>query len=97
MCCGCSKEPSHRDGSFEYTQHMFWLRNKKNNFQLRTLTWGLEMVLITYVGKCEFLFVCFFVCFLSLAIFFTKLKFSEVSFRMFFCFVFRSLLFFLQN
>ena len=23
------------DGSFEYPQHMFWLRNKKNNFQSR--------------------------------------------------------------
>ena len=22
---GCSKEPSHWDGSFEYPQHMFWL------------------------------------------------------------------------
>ena len=32
MCFGCSKEPSHRDGSFEYLQHMFWLRNKKNDF-----------------------------------------------------------------
>ena len=40
MCFGCSKEPSHRDSSFEYPQHMFWLRNKKNNFQLRTLIWG---------------------------------------------------------
>ena len=40
MCFGCSKEPSHRDGSFEYPQNMFWLRNKKNNFQLRTLNWG---------------------------------------------------------
>ena len=30
MCFGCSKEQSHRDGSFEYPQHMFWLRNKKN-------------------------------------------------------------------
>ena len=40
MCLGCSKEPSHGDGSFEYPQHMFWLRNKKNNFQLRTLIWG---------------------------------------------------------
>ena len=40
MCFGCSKEPSHRDGSFEYAQHMFWLRNKNNNFQLRTLIWG---------------------------------------------------------
>ena len=44
MCFGCLKEPSHRDGSVEYPQHMFWLRNKKNNFQnnfqLRTLIWG---------------------------------------------------------
>ena len=40
MCFGCSKEPSHRDGAFEYPQHMFWLRNKKNNCQLRTLIWG---------------------------------------------------------
>ena len=36
ICFGCSKEPSHRDGSFEYPQHMFWLRNKKVNFSLRT-------------------------------------------------------------
>ena len=28
ICLGCSKEPSHRDGSFEYPQPMFWLRNK---------------------------------------------------------------------
>ena len=40
MRFGCSKDPSHRDGYFEYPQHMFWLRNKKNNFQLRTLIWG---------------------------------------------------------
>ena len=39
MCFGCSKEPSHSDGSFECPQHMFWLRNKKFNFQLRTLIW----------------------------------------------------------
>ena len=31
------KEVSHRDGSFEYPQHMFWLRNKKNNFLVHTL------------------------------------------------------------
>ena len=31
MCFGCSKEPSHRDGSFEYPQHMFWLRKKNKN------------------------------------------------------------------
>ena len=29
MCFGCSK-----DGSFEYPQHMFRLRNKKINFQV---------------------------------------------------------------
>ena len=29
---GCSKETSQWDGSFEYLQHMFWLRNKKFNF-----------------------------------------------------------------
>ena len=40
MCFGCSKEPSHRDGSFEYSQHKFWLRNKKNNLQLHTLIFG---------------------------------------------------------
>ena len=37
MCFWCSKELSHRDGSYEYPQHMFWLRYKKNNFLLRTL------------------------------------------------------------
>ena len=41
MCFGCLKELSHRDGSFEYPQHMFWLGNKKNNFQLHTLIWEL--------------------------------------------------------
>ena len=34
MCFGCSK-----DLSFEHPQHMFWLRNKKNNFLLHTLFW----------------------------------------------------------
>ena len=33
----CSKDPSQWDGSFEYPQHMFWLRNKKNNFLVHTL------------------------------------------------------------
>ena len=28
---------SHSDGSFEYPQHMFWLRNKKSNFSLGTV------------------------------------------------------------
>ena len=29
MYSGCSKEPTHLDGSLEYPQHMFWLSNKK--------------------------------------------------------------------
>ena len=33
----CSKEPSHRDSSFEHPQHKFWLRNKKINFLVHTL------------------------------------------------------------
>ena len=37
MCFGCSKEPSHWDGSFEYPQHVFWMRNKENSFPIRTL------------------------------------------------------------
>ena len=36
ICFGCSKEPSHWDGSFEYPQNMFWLRNKKINFLVST-------------------------------------------------------------
>ena len=28
MCFGCSKELAHRDGSFEYPQHLFSLRDK---------------------------------------------------------------------
>ena len=40
MCFECSKEPSHRDSSFEYPQHKFSLRNKKNNFLLGTLIWA---------------------------------------------------------
>ena len=42
LCFGCSKEPSHWDGSFEYPPHMLWLRNKKNNFQMHTLIWRLD-------------------------------------------------------
>ena len=32
ICFGCLKELSHLNGSFEYPQHMFWMRNKKNEF-----------------------------------------------------------------
>ena len=34
ICIGCPKEPSHRDGSFEYPQSMFWLRDMKIKFLL---------------------------------------------------------------
>ena len=38
ICFGCSRELAHYDGYFEYPQHMFWLRIKKqNNFPLHTL------------------------------------------------------------
>ena len=30
ICLRCSEELSHWDDSFEYPQHMFWLRNKNN-------------------------------------------------------------------
>ena len=39
----CSKEPSHRDGSFEYSQHMFWLKNKKSNVHIHTVIWRSEL------------------------------------------------------
>ena len=41
-----------RDGSFEYPQHMFWLRNKKNNFQIRTLIWRLELFYLIFQLSC---------------------------------------------
>ena len=48
ICFGCSKEPSHRGGigSFEYAKHMFWLKNKKNNFWYALLTKGLDMDIV---------------------------------------------------
>ena len=49
ICLGCSKEPSQRDGSFEYPQHMFCLRNKKMIFLLHTLTKGLLEILLLYL------------------------------------------------
>ena len=45
MCFRCSK-PSHSDGSFEYPQHMFWLRNKKTFFSYAILSGGLNTVLL---------------------------------------------------
>ena len=41
ICFRCSKDPSHWDGSFEYPQHMFWMKNKKINiFWYELLTKG---------------------------------------------------------
>ena len=34
MCFGRSKEPSHRDGSFEYPKYMLWPRNEKTRDNL---------------------------------------------------------------
>ena len=50
MCFGCSRELSHQNGSFEYPQHMFWLRNKKNHFQLHTLIWGPGVVMLWLIS-----------------------------------------------
>ena len=38
ICLGCSKEPSHRDGSFNWPQRMFGLRNKEIIFWYAFLT-----------------------------------------------------------
>ena len=42
---GAQKNRRIYDGSLEYPQHMFWLRNKKKNkFQLHTRIWGLVYI-----------------------------------------------------
>ena len=56
MCFGCSKETYHWDYSFEYPQHMFWMRNKENSFPIHTLIWRLAHLF-------EMPFICFFVVF----------------------------------
>ena len=42
MCYGCSKAPSYLNGSFEYQQHRFWLRNKKMILKYALLSGGLD-------------------------------------------------------
>ena len=49
MCFECSKEPSHRDSSFEYPQHMFWMRNKDNSFPIHTLIWRPDCFIACFV------------------------------------------------
>ena len=53
MCLWCSKESSYSDGSFEYPQRMFWMRNeKKIDFQSALLTGGLIFpVIIQYPSR----------------------------------------------
>ena len=58
MCFGCSKEPSHRDGSFEYPQHMFWLRNKKKSVTHFFLKAGQSEVQC-FIGVVNAVFVVF--------------------------------------
>ena len=44
ICFWYLKEPSHWDGSFDYPQHMFWMRNKKVNVLVRTLKFRACMI-----------------------------------------------------
>ena len=65
ICFGCSKEPSQWDGSFEYSQHMFWLRNKKIIFWYALLTTLIEssnqsVLNISYLENCIFLTIKIF-------------------------------------
>ena len=39
--------------SFEYPQHMFWLRNKNDNFQLHTLIWRPSLIELHLVENPE--------------------------------------------
>ena len=59
MCFGCLKEPSHWDGSFEYPQHMFWMRNKENSFPICTLIWSPAH---WYNIGIKHVFLCFNIC-----------------------------------
>ena len=42
ICFGCSKEPFHQKNCLIETQHMFWLRNKNNNFRYPHFSWDLQ-------------------------------------------------------
>ena len=50
-----TKEPSHLDSSFEYPQHMFWLRNKKINFLVHTLKpdMGFSLIWIFFLSRLQ--------------------------------------------
>ena len=40
ICFRCSKEPHHCEDSFEHPQYMFWVKNKKINFNYTLLSGG---------------------------------------------------------
>ena len=46
MCFGCSKEPSHQDGSLEYPQHVFVYKENKKSLKCPLLSGELEYCLI---------------------------------------------------
>ena len=48
ICCGYSKEPSQRDGSFEHPKHMFKLTGKEINTNLGTQTILIWTYVITF-------------------------------------------------
>ena len=56
------KEPSHWNGSFEYPQHMFWLRNKKILFSYTLISGGLTQDRMLFDN---ILFAFFVLCFFS--------------------------------
>ena len=49
ICCGCSKEPSQQDGSFEHPKHMFKLIGKEINAILAAkniLIWTYDCIIL---------------------------------------------------
>ena len=53
ICLGCLKELSDWDGSFEYPQHMFWMRNKKVKFLVHTRILRPDMYLSSADNLCK--------------------------------------------
>ena len=69
---GCSKEPSHHNRSFEYQQHMFWLRNKKIVFRYAfiTILWSFFTILFVKFHNKNFWepLCCFQICVITRSI-----------------------------
>ena len=59
LCYGNSKEPSHRDRSFEHTKHMFKLMGMKIlQYRVKNLTYGTMLKLIGWwkLHKCRWVY-----------------------------------------